>query len=110
MQMIAKQLCGAVHQRHGAHLAALALEADLGGRIEADIAGAEVDQLLYACTGIVEDAQQYRVPSPGTGPQIRLCKDRSQLRFAEITDRWVSMSPQWNGQDLLALQQPIGHL
>lgn len=76
---------------------------------KADITRGKVDQLLYARTGVVEYAEQNRVSAAHARMQIRLCEDLREVLLGEISNGRARVASQWNGQDLLALQQTVRH-
>ena len=80
-----------------------------GGGIQAHIAGVEVDQLLYPSAGVVEHAQQDGISATGGRTQIGLGEDLREEFLGEVANASARMSPQRNGEDLLALQQALGH-
>src|SRR5208282_1402989 len=69
----------------------------------------EIDQLLYPSAGVVEHAQQDGISATGGCTQIGLCQDLGEEFLGEVSDALARMSPQRNGEDLLALQQPVRH-
>ena len=94
----------------GAALARQELTVRLSGPgAEADIAGAQVHQLLDTRAGIIEHTQQDGVPATRSRVQIRLGEDFGEVLLGEIANDWACMASQGNGQDLLALEKMVRH-
>ena len=98
-----------VQQGYSAQLSTLSHESNLRRWIQAHVASVQVDQLLHPGTGVVEHAQHYRIPATLGSTQIGLSENLRKVLFAEIPDTGTRLSPQRNGEDLLALQQALGH-
>src|SRR5437016_11623299 len=82
-KVITQQLHGRIRQRYGAHLSSFAHEPHLRGGFQPHIASTEVDELLHPGAGVVEKAQQDRVPAAVARSQIGLRQESRQIILAE---------------------------